>query len=58
MELECIKYKEKVDAEAPVCNHPEDYCRFRTSCMIHFMEKENRRERKRMETVGEKNSKE
>ena len=57
MELECEKYKEKVDTANPVCNHPKDYCQFRTSCIIHFMEKENRRERERMETVGENKSK-
>jgi hypothetical protein len=44
MELECAKYHEKVDGDHPACPHPEGYCRFRTSCMIHFLEKENRRD--------------
>ena len=40
MELFCEKYKEKVDSEDAQCSHPGEYCRFRTSCIIHFMEKE------------------
>lgn len=47
MQLECEKYKEKVDFEHPYCRHPDDYCQFRSGCMIHFMEKENKREQKR-----------
>lgn len=43
MELECEKYHEKMDSEQAVCRHPDDYCQHRTSCMIHFIEKENRR---------------
>ncbi len=40
MELECIKYKEKMDADDALCNHPGDYCKYRTSCIIHFIGKE------------------
>ena len=43
MELICEKYKEKVDPDEPVCRHPDDYCQTRSACMIHFLEKENRR---------------
>jgi len=46
MELECEKYKEKMDSSNPVCRHPDDYCQFRSACMIHFMEKENKRAQK------------
>jgi len=46
MELECEKYKETVNSSDPVCRHPDDYCQFRSACMIHFMEKENKREKK------------
>ncbi|MCI5133192.1 MAG: hypothetical protein D3904_17180 [Candidatus Electrothrix sp. EH2] len=42
MELECAKYGEKMDAEQAVCRHPGDYCQHRKSCMIQFMERENR----------------
>ena len=44
MDLECVKYKELVDGDQPICRHPDDYCQFRQSCLIHFMEKENRRQ--------------
>lgn len=47
MELFCEKYKEKVESENPKCQHPEDYCQHRQSCLIHFMEQENRREAER-----------
>ena len=42
MELECIKYGEKMAAEQAKCRHPGDYCQHRKSCMIQFMERENR----------------
>jgi len=41
MELECAKYKEKMSSEEAYCHHPGDYCKFRTSCIIHFMGREN-----------------
>ncbi len=47
MELLCEKYKEKVDSENARCAHPVEYCRFRTSCIIHFMEKERDFENKK-----------
>ncbi|CAK8719371.1 hypothetical protein KKHLCK_08545 [Candidatus Electrothrix laxa] len=46
MELECAKYGEKMDAEQAACRHPKDYCQHRTSCMIQFIERENRSEKK------------
>ncbi len=44
MELECIKYKEKVDSADPVCRHPDDYCKYRTSCIIQFMSSEDKKQ--------------
>ncbi|HDK43546.1 MAG TPA: RNA polymerase II-associated protein [Desulfobacteraceae bacterium] len=41
MELECAKYKEKMSSGEAYCHHPGDYCKFRTSCIIHFMGSEN-----------------
>ena len=41
MELECEKYHEKIDSEQAACRHSGDYCQYRTSCMIHFIEKDN-----------------
>lgn len=43
MELECEKYHEKMDSEQAACRHPGDFCQHRTSCMIHFIEKDNMR---------------
>lgn len=45
MELECLKYKEKMAAEDAECRHPADYCQYRYSCMIQFIAKENQKER-------------
>ena len=42
MSLECAKYGEKMDSAAAACRHPGDYCQYRKSCMIQFMERENR----------------
>ncbi len=52
MELECAKYHDKVSSDEPACAHPGDYCQFRSSCMIHFMEGERRRSRKKKENGG------
>ena len=43
MELVCEKYKDKVDSDDPVCRHPDDFCRTRSGCIIHYMEKEKER---------------
>jgi len=40
MELVCVKYNEKMDSGDAYCKHPGDYCKFRTSCIIHFIESE------------------
>ena len=56
LDLLCEKYKEKVDSEQARCAHPGEFCRFRTACMIHFIEQENKREqrcRKREENNAE-----
>jgi hypothetical protein len=56
MELECAKYGEKMDAAQVACRHPGDYCQFRQSCMIQFMERENRSEKAADESKTEKKS--
>lgn len=43
MELVCEKYKKKMASEEACCNHPTEYCKFRTSCMIQFLAKEEGR---------------
>lgn len=41
MELICEKYREKEEAATVRCRRPREYCKFRSSCMIHFQTKEN-----------------
>ncbi len=43
MTLECQKYNERMEAETAYCRHPNEYCKFRTSCMIQFVSKENKK---------------
>lgn len=43
--LECMKHHIKMDAASAKCRDPDLYCKFRPSCLIHFMEKENARSR-------------
>jgi len=47
MELVCEKYREKMPAANAHCQHPDEYCKFRTSCMIYFMARENQKEQAR-----------
>ena len=42
MELVCEKYQQKILDDAVYCHHPKDYCKFRSSCMIHFLSKINK----------------
>lgn len=44
MKLVCEKYKEEMTREEAVCRHPKEYCKFRSSCLIHFMSRENSKE--------------
>jgi phosphoribosyl-AMP cyclohydrolase len=41
MDFFCEKYNEKISGENARCNHPKEYCKFRTACIIHFMGGEN-----------------
>lgn len=41
MKLVCEKYKEQMAADEACCRHPKEYCKFRTSCMIQFVAREN-----------------
>lgn len=41
MNFFCEKYNENMNSESPRCNHPKEYCKFRTACIIHFMGGEN-----------------
>lgn len=37
MDLFCEKYNEMVSGTNARCTHPQEYCKFRTACIIHFM---------------------
>jgi hypothetical protein len=41
MDLVCEKYKKNLAAEGARCQHATEYCKFRTSCMIHFLGRES-----------------
>ncbi|MFP3982806.1 MAG: hypothetical protein ACLFV2_03850 [Desulfurivibrionaceae bacterium] len=47
MKLLCEKYKEEVDPENVSCPHPEDYCKWRQSCIVYFSWKERERSEKK-----------
>ena len=53
MELFCEKYKETMAGEVALCAHPDDYCKFRTACLIHFMGQERRLEERKTRDVGQ-----
>jgi len=55
MDLICEKHQDKVDSTQPRCVHPDEYCKFRTSCMISFLEKENEWEQRKKERGIKKN---
>ncbi len=40
MDYFCEKYKEKLGSERIRCGHPKEYCKFRSACIIHFMDGE------------------
>lgn len=43
MDVECVKYRERMDAEQAECRHPGDYCKDRSSCIIHYLGGEKKR---------------
>ena len=47
MELFCEKYKKKMAEAEAVCEHLEEYCKFRTACVINFITRERLRENRR-----------
>lgn len=42
---QCMKHQMKVCADCAQCKDPDLYCKFRPSCIIHFMEKEQARKK-------------
>jgi hypothetical protein len=53
VDLICEKYKMKVEAESAVCEHLEEYCKFREACIINFMTRERLREERRDSENGD-----
>ena len=53
MELVCEKYNELMESKDAQCAHPYDYCKFRTSCLIHMMGQERKFEKQKAGTVGQ-----
>jgi len=37
----CQKYNDRIEIDKNSCPHPDDYCRYRTSCMINMLCMEN-----------------
>ncbi len=52
MDLVCVKFDETMSQEQARCRHTSDYCRFRTSCMIHFLEQERELEMREQDGAG------
>jgi hypothetical protein len=44
---QCMKHEIFMCEECLHCRDPEIYCKFRSSCAIHFLDKEKRREARR-----------
>jgi hypothetical protein len=43
-QLPCLKYNRYQESREPRCSDPELYCKYRTSCLIHFMQRNNARQ--------------
>jgi hypothetical protein len=54
MELVCTKYDEKMISEDAQCRHPNEYCKYRTSCIIHFIGLEKKKTNSSTKEVEEK----
>lgn len=47
MTLICEKHKDEYESAEAFCEHSEEYCKFRESCIINFLAEERRREEKK-----------
>lgn len=41
----CMKYNRHQEGDRLACQDPGLYCKYRSACLIHFKEKEDRRRR-------------
>ena len=49
MELVCEKNRKNINSYGAKRQHPTEYCKFRTACIIHFMSKETAAEEQKGE---------
>lgn len=40
MEAYCEKYRQRLSGDELKCKHPSEYCKFRSSCIAHFVGKD------------------
>jgi hypothetical protein len=50
---DCQKHHIKMCATSAQCKDPKLYCKFRPSCLIHFLEKEHARQIKNETSAGQ-----
>jgi hypothetical protein len=46
----CMKYNRHQQGDQLACQDPGLYCKYRSSCLIHFKEKEDRQGRRRADS--------
>ena len=46
----CMKYNRHQEGDRLACQDPGLYCKYRSACLIHFKEKENRQDRRRVDS--------
>jgi hypothetical protein len=49
---DCQKHRIQIPAAGAQCKDPELYCKFRPSCLIHFLEREQARAQKNEASGG------
>ncbi len=54
MELVCGKLNKKLDEGDANCPHGNNYCKFRTSCVIHYIEKQEKLKKCNSEKIHNK----
>ncbi|MDZ7641134.1 MAG: RNA polymerase II-associated protein [Desulfurivibrio sp.] len=53
MELLCEKYGEKMARQEARCRHPGEYCKFRSSCVINMLGREDDRDGRQSAAVAD-----
>jgi hypothetical protein len=50
--FDCQKHRIQMAAAGARCKDPELYCKFRSACLIHFLERERNRQGKKENSTG------